>query len=106
MIHELVHDLATLASAAVDTISGVLVAQPAPDPGSGEAPPGADKIITILRWAKWIFTALAVLGGIFIAGGMVLAHRRGDDAQVGKLGIFLGACVFAGVVPNIVDALA
>lgn len=104
MIHELVHDLATMTSATVDTVSGVLAA--APDPGSGEAPPGSEKIITILRWAKWIFTALAVLGGIFIAGQMVLAHRRGDDAQVGKLGIFLGACVFAGVVPNLVDALA
>ena len=104
MIHEFAHELATLTSISGDTISQVLAA--APDPGEGVAPPGSEKILTILQWAKWIFTAMAVLGGIYIAGQMVLAHRRGDDAQVGKLGLFLGACVFAGVVPNVVDLLA
>lgn len=37
---------------------------------------------------------------------MILAHQPGDDAQMGKLGIFLAACVLAGVIPNVIDALA
>jgi hypothetical protein len=103
MIHVLAHDLASLASITGDTISGVLAA--APDPGNGVAPPGSESLIKILQWLKWIFTALAVAGGIFIAAKMIMSHQRGDDAQVGKLGIWLGACVLAGVAPNIVDAL-
>ncbi|OJF14558.1 hypothetical protein BG844_09115 [Couchioplanes caeruleus subsp. caeruleus] len=87
-----------------ETLGGVLAA--APDPGDGTAPPGSEKIVTILEWGKWIFTAAAVLGGLIIAGRMILAHQRGDDAQMGKLGIFLAACVLAGVIPNVIDALA
>ena len=102
MIHELAHMVA-LASSTGDVLPHVLAA--APDPGNGVAPPGSGQIIKVLQWAKWIFTACAVLGGIIIAVQMVLSRQRGDDAQVGKLGIFLAACVFAGVVPNLVDAL-
>jgi hypothetical protein len=100
---ELAHDVFTLA---VSTGHGMgrILAQ-APDPGNGVAPPGSDKILTILQWGKWIWTAAAVAGGLIIAGQMILAHRRGDDAQMGRLGIFLGACVLAGVIPNVVDAL-
>jgi hypothetical protein len=102
MIHELAHDMLSLALSTGDTLTHVLAA---PDPGNGEAPPGSEKIITILKWGKWLFTAAAVIGGLIIAVKMVLSHQRGDDAQVGRLGIFLAACVFAGVVPNLVDAL-
>jgi hypothetical protein len=103
MIHEFAYDMVTLALSTGDTVAHVLAA--APDPGNGQAPPGSEKIITILQWGKWLFTAAAVVGGLIIAGKMIMSHQRGDDAQVGKLGIFLGACVFAGVVPNLVDAL-
>lgn len=102
MIHELAHHMFALALSTGDTLGHLLAA---PDPGNGEAPPGSEKIITILKWGKWLFTAAAVVGGLIIAGKMIMSHQRGDDAQVGKLGIFLGACVFAGVVPNLVDAL-
>ncbi len=103
MIHELAHDMVTLALNTGDVLPHVLAA--APDPGNGVAPPGSGEILKILQWGKWLFTAAAVVGGLIIAGKMILSHQRGDDAQVGKLGIFLGACVFAGVVPNLVDAL-
>jgi hypothetical protein len=77
----------------------------APDPGNGVAPPGADKIVTILQWGKWLFTAAAVAGGLVIAGKMVISHRRGDDTNVAHLGMWLAACVLAGVAPHVVDAL-
>jgi hypothetical protein len=77
-----------------------------PDPGSGELPPHtADKILTLLKWAKGLVTAAAVGGGLFIGGRMVLAHRRGDDTNVGALGFWLGACVLIGAAPWIVSAL-
>lgn len=95
----LLHQLPTV----VDSIGDWIVA--APNPGNGTAPPGADKLLTILQWGKWLFTAAAVAGGLFIASRMVIAHRRGDDTAVSHLGFWLAACVLAGVIPNVVDAL-
>jgi len=96
MIIEVAQGLHTLAV----NVGDVLAA--APDPGSGVAPPGSDKILKILQW---LITAAAVAGGLFIAAKMVMAHRRGDDTNVSHLGVWLGACVLAGVAPHIVNAL-
>jgi hypothetical protein len=101
---QLAHDMLTLAVTNGGSLARILAQ--APNPGQGVAPPGSDKILVILQWGKWIWTALAVGGGLLIAGQMIMAHRRGDDAQMGKLGIFLAACVLAGVIPNVVDALS
>lgn len=76
-----------------------------PDPGPGQAPPGAESILMLLSWAKWIFTAAAVGGAIWIGSKMVLAHRRGDDANVSSLGFWLAGCVLAGAAPHLVGAL-
>jgi hypothetical protein len=70
-----------------------------------QAPPGADKINILLAWVKWLFTAAAVAGGMFIGVKMVLAHRRGDDTNVASLGYWLGGCVLAGAAPHLVTAL-
>lgn len=78
----------------------------APDPGQGVAPPGSDKILTALQWFKWIFTALAVAGALGIAVGMVVIHRRGEDANLGKLGWWLAGCVLAGAAPSLITALS
>jgi hypothetical protein len=106
MIFDVIHHLHALAGDV-----GTVLAAPspgagtAPDPGAGTAPPGAAKIITILKWAKWLFTAAAVLAALGIAGKMAIAHRRGDDTNVAHLGVWLAACVLAGIAPSIVDAL-
>ncbi|GAA3736855.1 hypothetical protein [Micromonospora maritima] len=76
----------------------------APDPGN-IAPPGSDKILTILGWVKWIVTAVAVGGAMFIGAKMAIAHRRGDDTNTSALGWWLAGCVLLGVGPQLVDAL-
>jgi len=48
-----------------------------PDPGVGETPPGANKILKILSWAAWLVFAACVAGVLFVAGKMALSHRRG-----------------------------
>ena len=40
-----------------------MVTMAAPDPGGGQAPPGADKFLTMLRWAAWIAAGVCVLSG-------------------------------------------
>ena len=99
MIIEVTLNLHALVGHVADVVAA------APDPGGGLQPPGADKVVKILQWLKWLFTAAAVAGGLAIAAKMVIAHRRGDDTNVAHLGVWLGACVLAGVAPHVVDAL-
>jgi hypothetical protein len=96
-------DLVAHLQVAGDALGPVLAA---PDPGSGVAPPGSEQILIVLRWIKWLMTAAAVAGGLFIAGKMVISHRRGDDTNVSALGFWLLACILLGVAPQLVDALA
>jgi hypothetical protein len=78
----------------------------APNPGGGTAPPGSDKILTVLGWVKWLVTAVAVGGALFIGAKMAMAHRRGDDTNMAALGWWLAGCVLLGVAPQLVDVLA
>lgn len=77
-----------------------------PNP-SIQAPPGTigDKINTMLGWVRYLATAAAVAGILMTAGIMALAHRRGDDSQVSRLGWVLAACVLIGGAPWLVGAL-
>ena len=57
---------------------GELLAQPnVPNPGVGEPPPGAAKLLKILGWAAWIVFAACVGGVLIVAGKMAISHRRG-----------------------------
>jgi hypothetical protein len=87
-------------------VSAVVEVFAAPDPGSGEAPPGVGgKILTILRWVAYLASAACVAGILITAGRMAIAHRRGDDSNVSQLGWVLGACVLIGAASGIVGAL-
>ena len=77
-----------------------------PDPGKGEAPPGSDGLITILRWVFYIASAMCVLG-ILIAGGMMaVSVQRGSGGEhVSRLGWALGGCIVIGSASALVGAL-
>ncbi|MGA3538992.1 hypothetical protein ACK8GE_06810 [Micromonosporaceae bacterium DT194] len=77
----------------------------APIQPGGEAPPGSEKILQILGWAKWLVTAAAVAGAMFIGARMAISHRRGDDTNTSALGWWLGGCILLGVAPQLVDVL-
>lgn len=75
--------------------SGVLVAE-IPDPGQGEAPPGSEGVLTVLRWAAWIVFALAVLGVLITAGAMMINNRRGQGGEHAQaLGWVFAGCIIA-----------
>ena len=77
-----------------------------PNPGQGEAPPGADKLMTILRWAAYIALTVCVLGVIACGAMMALSHRRGDGGDhAGRLGMVLAGCVLIGAASGLVAAL-
>lgn len=79
-----------------------------PDPGHGEAPPGAEKFDKILKWVAWGGYAICVLGVITCAIGMVMEHRRGGGGgeAMGRLGSVMAACVLIGIAARLVTAVS
>lgn len=84
----------------------IFVAAPL-DPGQGTAPPGSDKVTTVISWIAWGVFAVAVLGVLLVAGRMMLKHQRGEGAEAaGGLGWVLGGCILAASASGLVGALA
>lgn len=92
--------MTTLTMAHAQWLAGI------PNPGSGQRPPGADKLVTILGWVAWI-VILACVGGILVtAARMALAHQRHESSQhAASLGWVMGACILVGSATAIVQAL-
>lgn len=77
-----------------------------PDVGGGEAPPGADDLLTVLKWVAWSVTALCVAGIFGVAARMAVDHGRGGGREHARgLGFVLGACLLVGSASGIVGAL-
>ncbi|MFJ9423204.1 hypothetical protein [Streptomyces sp. NPDC101249] len=95
-----------LAALAQHTV--VAAGQPSgvPDVGAGVAPPGADGLLTVLRWVAWSVTALCVAGIFGVAARMAVDHSKGGGREhVRGLGFVLGACLLVGSASGIVSAL-
>ena len=77
-----------------------------PNPGTGEAPPGSDKLLKLLRWGAWIVAGLCVAGVMIVAGGMAVRHNRGEGGQHGAgLAWVMAACILLGSASAVVGAL-
>ncbi|MGO9955975.1 MAG: hypothetical protein ACLP50_08330 [Solirubrobacteraceae bacterium] len=81
-----------------------------PDPGQGIAPPGSDKITTLLSWVAWLVTACCV-GGVLYAGGKMAAGSLsgggygGGGQHATTLGWVLAGCIVAGSAAAIAGAM-
>lgn len=53
------------------------------NPGAGEAPPGAAKLETLLRYGAWLMFAACVAGVLYAAGKMAIEHRHGGGGGEG-----------------------
>ncbi|MEN8582685.1 hypothetical protein ABFP37_08265 [Burkholderia sp. RS01] len=77
-----------------------------PNPGTGEAPPGSEGLLTILKWVAWIVFGLAVAGILVTAGTMMINNRRGEGGEhAGRLAWVLGGCILAASAGGVVGAL-
>lgn len=56
----------------------ILLDLPNPTPS---APPGADKLTTVLGWVMWLVAALCLMMAIISGGRIAAAHRRGEEAE-------------------------
>lgn len=91
-------------------LSHVLAAAPqptgVPDVDGGEAPPGADGLLTVLKWVAWTVTTLCVSGIFGVAARMAVDHSRGGGREHARgLGYVMGACLLVGSASGIVGAL-
>ena len=74
-----------------------------PNPGQGEAPPGADGFLTVLKWAAWFVFVLAVLGILITGGKMMVNNHRGQGGEhLAALGWVCGGCAIAAAASGIV----
>src|SRR4051794_17982699 len=93
--------LQLLAAAPTATPSGII------DPGRGAAPPGAEKLTTLLQWAAYVGYAVAVLGVIIAAATMAIQHRHGTAGDNGaRLGWVLAGALLIGSASALVGAMA
>ncbi|MPY12276.1 TrbC/VirB2 family protein [Arthrobacter bussei] len=84
----MIHSALALQAAALDVLAVV------PNPGGGEAPPGSEGLLTILRWAAWIGFAIGVLGVIISGITMMIQVRNGSGGEgLARLGWVLAGCV-------------
>lgn len=52
-----------------------------PDPGEGKQPPGFDKFVDVMGWAKWIALGILVLALIAAGAKMAINQRRGEGGE-------------------------
>ncbi|MFD8756053.1 hypothetical protein ACFV0O_34515 [Kitasatospora sp. NPDC059577] len=76
------------------------------DPGTGSAPPGAEKLKTVLQWVAWVVFALCVCGILLTAGKMAVSHSRGQGGEhASSLAWVLAACILGGAASGLVGML-
>jgi Type IV secretion system pilin len=96
----LIHGLVDLSTNLATVMADV------PDPGAGEAPPGSEGFLKILRWAAWIAFGVCVLGVIVAGATMAIQSRRGEGGEhMSRLGWVLAGCIIIGSASALVGAL-
>jgi hypothetical protein len=83
---------------------------PVPQPNP-TAPPGSDKIMTIISWISWGVFAAAFAGVLIICIKMAInSHRNrsgdGGGEEAGKLFWPLLACIVAGAASGLIGAVS
>src|SRR5690625_4030295 len=86
--------------------AGGLLPMNVPDPGSGEAPPGAEGFLTILSWVKWIALAVCVAGLMIAGATMAIQSRRGEGGEhMGRIVMVLGGVIVIAAATSLIGFL-
>jgi type IV secretory pathway VirB2 component (pilin) len=76
------------------------------DPGTGEAPPGSEKLNLVIRWVTWIAFTICILGIVIAGAMMAVGQRRGEGGEhAARLGWVLAACIVIGSASALVGLL-
>lgn len=81
--------------------------QDIPQPGPPTAPPGSEKFLEILSWAKWVALGIAILGLIILGAKMTMSHQRGSgEGHLGTFGWVVAGLVLISAAVSIVGFFA
>lgn len=71
-----------------------------PDPGDGKQPPGFDKFVDVMGWAKWLALGALVLALIAAGVMMAISQRRGEGGEdAGRIvKVLMGAMLVSAAV--------
>ena len=90
----------------VDVFDAALTLAVVPDPGTGSAPPGAQGLISILSWVKWVSLGICVVGLMVAGATMAIQSRRGEGGEhLGKLGMVLAGVVVISAATSLITFL-
>lgn len=70
------------------------------------APPGSEKITTLLDWATWGGMIVCLFGMIAIGAALAIEHKNGGGGGLGgRVGQVAMGCILIGAAPGIVNVL-
>ncbi len=71
-----------------------------------QAPPGSDKVLTVLGWVAWIIFAICIIAVMLVGARMAFTNRRGEGSEAASsLGWVMGGLVLVSVASAITGAL-
>jgi len=74
---------------------------------SPTAPPGAEKLLQVMGWLKWIGLAVCMAGLIIGGAMMAFNHRRGNGIEVAKpIALSVVGAVIIGAASSLVGFFA
>lgn len=78
-----------------------------PDPGPGELPPGMDRLLDLMRWAKFIALGVCIIA-LFAAGAMLGFGGGGRESgeHAGRVGRVLAGVIVISAAAALVGFLA
>lgn len=92
----------------IETLTAIAgFVQDVPNPGDPVAPPGSEKFLEILSWAKWVALGVAILGLIILGAKMTISHQRGSgEGHMGSFGWVVAGLVVISAAVSIVGFFA
>lgn len=76
----------------------VRITNEVPNPGAGSQPPGFEKFVDIMGWAKWLCLGIAVVALMGAGAMMSIQSKRGQgDDHAGAIGkVLVGVLTISG----------
>lgn len=92
----------------IETLTAIAgFVQDIPQPGPPTPPPGSDKFLEMLAWAKWIALGIAILGLISLGAVMTIAHNRSSGGDfLEKIGWVIAGLVLISAAASIAGFFA
>lgn len=71
-----------------------------------EAPPGSEKVLTVLGWVAWVIAAVCIIAVMIVGARMAFTNRRGEGSEAAQsLGWVMGGLIIVSVASAVTGFL-